>query len=120
MGHDFREDFGGALLDRPKDTEQHAVGDTAPGARASPRLAFEGLLAFDLTLAQRACQEARTLGCAPPARTGQGKAPHDRFVFIEQDELPTTCPVLQGSEFQRALGESSRGGSEPAGGTAGA
>ncbi len=52
--HDFREDCGGAILDRPNDTEQHAAGDTAPGAIPHPRLAFEGFVAFDLTLAQRA------------------------------------------------------------------
>ena len=41
--HDFIEDFRGAILDRPDDTEQHAAGDTAPGAILHPRLAFEGL-----------------------------------------------------------------------------
>jgi len=81
--HDFIEDFGGAILDGPNDTQQHAASDTAPGARAHPRLPFEGLLAFDLTLAQRACGEASALGCAPPARAGQRKAPQDGFVFIE-------------------------------------
>ena len=54
MRHDFIEDFGGTILDRPNDTQQHATRDTAPGARAHPRLPFEGLLAFDLTLAQGA------------------------------------------------------------------
>jgi hypothetical protein len=108
--HDFVEDFGGPILDRPNDTQQHTTRDTAPGARAHPRLPFEGLLAFDLSLTQRACQEVRPLGCAPPARTGQGKAPHDRFVFIEQDEFPATCSVLQGGELKRARDEISWGG----------
>src|SRR5437879_13570568 len=71
---DRREDLGGPILDRPKDTEQHPAGDTAPGAIASPRLAFEGCVAFDLTLTQRSGGEASTLGCAPPARAGEGKA----------------------------------------------
>ena len=30
--HNFIEDFGGAILDRPQDAEQHAAGDPAPGA----------------------------------------------------------------------------------------
>jgi hypothetical protein len=51
--HDGRDDCGGTLLDRPKDTEEPAAGDPAPGARASPCLAFEGGVAFALTLAQR-------------------------------------------------------------------
>jgi len=108
--HDFIEDFGGPILDRPNDTEQHATRDTAPGARAQPCLPFEGLLALDLTLAQWACQESSPLGFAPPARAGQGKAPHDRFIFIEQDDLTATCSGLEGGEFQRAISEISGGG----------
>ena len=73
---------------------------------------------FDLALAQRACGQAIALGAAPPAQPGQGKAPHDRFIFIEQDDLTSTCPVLQGGEFERAIGEISRGGIEPSSGTA--
>jgi hypothetical protein len=30
--HNFREDFGGAILDRPQDAEQHPAGDPAPRA----------------------------------------------------------------------------------------
>ena len=32
--HNFREDFGGAILDRPQDAEQPPAGAPAPGARA--------------------------------------------------------------------------------------
>ena len=35
VGHDFIEDFGGPILDRANDTEQHAAGDAAPGAIAA-------------------------------------------------------------------------------------
>src|SRR5438270_13925448 len=66
--HSFREDFGGAILDGADDTEQHTAGDTAPGAILPPRLAFEGLLAFDLALAQWTRREASALHFAPPAR----------------------------------------------------
>jgi|ERR1044072_1432602 len=52
--HDFIEDFGGAVLDRPNDTEQYAARHTAPRAILQPRVAFEGFLAFNLTLAQGA------------------------------------------------------------------
>jgi hypothetical protein len=114
--HDFIEDFGGTILDRPNDTEQHPAGDTAPGAILQPRLAFEGFVAFDLTLTQGAGGEARTLCFAPPARAGQGKAPQDRFVFIEQNDLATTSPVLQGGEVDRARGEVGGVGIEPPGG----
>src|SRR6266700_7471584 len=54
MRDDLREDFGCPILDGPNDTEQHAARDTAPGASIYPCLAFEGLLACALTLAQRA------------------------------------------------------------------
>jgi hypothetical protein len=83
MGHDFIEDAGSAILDCPNDTKQHAAGNAAPGAITPPRLAFEGLLAFDLALAQGACRQAIALGAAPPAPSGEGKAPQDRFIFVE-------------------------------------
>ena len=70
-----------------------------------PRLAFEGFVAFDLSLAQRACGEAHALGGAPPAGAGQGKAPENRFVFIEQNDLAPTCLVLEGGKFESAIGE---------------
>ena len=40
VGHNFIEDFGGAILDRANDTQQHAAGDAAPGAVTQPGLAF--------------------------------------------------------------------------------
>jgi hypothetical protein len=73
-------DFGGPILDCPNDTQQHTAGNPAPGAMVYPRLAFEGLLAFDLTLAQRACGEAGALGCAPPARARRARPPEARRV----------------------------------------
>src|SRR5215475_7416942 len=117
VGHDFREDFRGPILDRADDTEQHAAGDAAPGAILQPRLAFEAFCAFDLTLAQGTDREARALGGAPPAGAGEGKAPEDRFVFIEQNDLAPTSPGLQGSQFERAISEISRGGIKATGGT---
>ena len=100
MWDDLIEDFGGPILDGAKHAEQHAAGDTAPGAILYPGLAFEGLLTFDLALAQGPRREARALGFAPPARAGQGKAPQDGFVFVEQNDLTTACPILQGGEFE--------------------
>ena len=116
VGHDFIEDFGGPILDGAKHAEQHATGDTTPGAIASPRLTFAGLLTVDLTLAQGTYREADALGGAPPARAGEGKAPQDGFVFIEQNDLATMGLVLQGGEFERAVSEISWGGGQLAGG----
>ena len=96
--HEFIEDFRGAILDRTDDAEQHPAGDTAPRAILPPRVAFEGLLAFDLTWAQRACRDTSALGGAPPACAEQGKAPEDGFVFVEQNDFATACPILQGGE----------------------
>jgi hypothetical protein len=103
--HDFVEDFGGPILHGADNAEQHAAGDTAPGAIASPRLAFAGLLTFDLTLAQGTSREAGALGGAPPAGAGQGKAPQDGFVCIEQNDLPTASLVLEGGQFQSPIRE---------------
>src|SRR5919201_2359799 len=73
VGHDFIEDFRGAILDGADDAEQHPAGDAAPGAILPPRLAFERFLAFDLALAQGTYREASALGRVPPAGAGQGK-----------------------------------------------
>ncbi len=85
MGDHLREDFGGPILDSADDAEQYAAAHAAPGARAEPRLAFEGFLTFDLTLTQWPQREARALGFAPPAGAGQSKTPEDSFIFIEQN-----------------------------------
>ncbi len=87
---------------------------------ADPRVAFEALLAFDLTLAERTRRKASTLRCAPPARPEHGKAPQDRFVFIEQNDLATARLVLESRECERAVGEISRGGGQAPGGAIGA
>ena len=83
MGYDLVEDFRGPILDGTNDAEQHPAGDADPGAILHPRLTFEAFFAFDLALAQGTYREARALGCAPPAGAGQGKTPHDGFIFIE-------------------------------------
>ena len=72
----------------------------------------------DLALTQWAGGQAIPLGAAPPAQPRQGKAPHNRFIFIEQDDLTSTCPVLEGGELQRAISDVCRGGIEPSSGTA--
>jgi hypothetical protein len=81
-------------------------------------LAFEGFVAFDLTLAQGPGGEARALGAAPPARSGQGKAPQDGFILIQQNDVALARAILQGSEFDRAIGQVGWVRSEPPGGTA--
>src|SRR5439155_21445692 len=53
----------------------------------------------------------------PQARKGEGKAPQDGFVFIEQNDLATPSLVLQGGEFERAVSEISRGGIKATSGT---
>jgi hypothetical protein len=116
----FIEDFGGAVLDRAKHTEQHAARDTAPGAIAHPCLAFETLLAFDLAVAEGTREQTSALHGAPPARPGQSTAPQDRFVFLEHNHLATTCLVLEGGKCERAVREISRGGIPSAGGAIGA
>ena len=118
--HNCIEDFGSTILDCPQDAEQHTAGDPAPGAIVEPRLAFEGFIAFDLTLTQGPREQTRALGGAPPAGAGQGKAPEDRFVFIKQNDLAPTCPVLEGRKVDRAIGEVGGGGIEATRGPIGA
>ena len=117
MRHDLIEHFGGPILDGTKHAQQHAAGDAAPGAILPPRLAFAGFLAFDLALAQWPYWEASALGGVPPARAGQGKAPQDGFVGIEQNDLPTARLVLEGGKFQSPIREVSGVGLQATGGT---
>lgn len=119
VGHDFREAFRGAILHRTDDAEHHTAGDATPGAILHPRLALQRLLTFALTLTQRPCREARALGGAPPARTGQGTAPQDRFVCRAHHALAPAGAVFQGREVDRARGEVGRVGIELAGRAAG-
>jgi hypothetical protein len=116
VGHDFIEDFGGPILDGAQDAEQYPTGDAAPGAILHPCLAFAGLLTFDLTLAQGTYREADALGGAPPARAGEGKAPQDGFIGIEQNNLAPARLVLEGRECKRTVGKISWGGGQLAGG----
>ena len=94
MGNDLIEDFRGPILDGTDDAEQHAAGDAAPRAIPQPRLAFEAFFAFALARAQGPYREASALGCAPPTYPGEGKTPYDRFIFIEQNDLAPTRPIL--------------------------
>src|SRR5262250_1209710 len=117
MRHDFIEDFRGAILDRANDTEQHTTGHPAPGTIASPRLAFETLVALDLAWAQGTQGQASALRFAPPACPRQSKAPEDRFILIEQNDLTLTSSVLQGGKFERRPRQLSGGGSKSPRGT---
>src|SRR4029450_10374443 len=120
MRDDLIKDFGGPILDGAQHAEQHPAGDAAPGAILQPRLAFEGLLAFALALAPWTYREASALGCAPPAGTGEGKAPQDGFGFRGHNDRATTSLLLQGGKCERAVSESSRGGIKATSGTIGA
>src|SRR6266446_760349 len=86
VGHDFRENLHGAIVDRAEDAEQDAAGEAAPRTIPEPRWAFEGCLAVYLALAQRPCGETRTLGAAPPAQPREGKAPEDGFLFVKHND----------------------------------
>ena len=117
--HDLIEDARGPILHGTNDVEQHATGAPAPRAIADPRLPFERLFTSDVTLAEWTRGEAIALGAAPPAQPGQGKAPEDRFIFIEQNDLATAGLVLEGGECEGARGEVGGGRIESSGGAAG-
>jgi hypothetical protein len=117
MGDNLIEDFRGPILDSADDAEQHATGDAAPRAILHPRLAFEAFCTFDLALAQWTYREASAVGFPPPAGPGEGKAPQDGLIFIEQNDLAPASTVFQGGEFERGIREVRRIGIEPPGRT---
>jgi hypothetical protein len=104
MGHDFIEDARRAVLHGPNDIEQHPAGDAAPAAIPLPGLAFEALLGVDLALAQRAGGQAVALAASPPAAPRQGKAPQHGLLLVEQHDFALARPILQGLEFEAAIG----------------
>jgi hypothetical protein len=114
---DLIEDLRCPILDRSNDTEQDPAGDAAPGAIAAPGVAFERFLPFDLAATQGTGGEPCALRGAPPASPGEGKAPQDRFIGIQQDELAATGLVLERRQFDRGIGEGSGVGSKLPGGT---
>jgi hypothetical protein len=117
VGHDFIENPGGAILHRTDDIEQDATGNATPATALLPGLAFETLLSVDLALTQGAHGEAVALASSPPAASGQGKAPQHGLILIEQDDLVLTRPILQGLQFESAIGQVGGVGIEPTGGT---
>jgi hypothetical protein len=116
MGHALREDTRCTILDSPDNAEQDAAGEATPGAILGPRLAFACLFPFDLRVTQWAGRQASALGAAPPAQPREGKAPQDRFIFVEQNDCTPTRSVFKGGEVDRAIGEVGRRGIEPSGG----
>jgi hypothetical protein len=116
--HDLREDFRGPILDGTDNAEQHPAGDAAPRALRPPRLAFEAFVAFAVALAQGTYRAASAVGLAPPTCPGEGQTPHDRFIFIEHNDLASTGPILSGGQCERSPRQLSRGRSQPPGGTA--
>jgi hypothetical protein len=117
---DLIEDFGSPVLDGANHTASHAARETAPGAIAQPRWAFETLRAFALAWAEGTRGPTSALRGAPPARPGQRQAPQDRCVCIEQNDLATARLEREGGKCERAVSESSRGGIQSAGGVVGA
>jgi hypothetical protein len=83
-----------------------------------PGVPFEGLLTLHLTSREGARGQAVALGlAAPPAGAGEGKAPQDRFVGIEQDELAAPRLVRERRQFDRGRREGRRVGRKQSGGT---
>ncbi len=117
MRDNLREDFRGAILDGANDAEQYAAGETAPRAILQPRLTFEAFFACDVALAQRTCWETSAVGFAPPAGTGEGKAPQDGLIFVEHNDLAPASTVLQRGEFDGGIRKVRGGRLEPSGGT---
>ena len=79
-------------------------------------MAFQGLLTVDLTLAQGTCGEASPQRFALPPGSGQGKAPEERFVFIEQNDLTSASLVLEGGKFKSTIRKVSGVGIQATGG----
>ena len=85
----------------------------SPVARASPSVTFKRFLSFDLAASQLLCVQTCSRSAAPPAQPMQSKAPQNRFVYIEQDDLTPACLVLECSKSDRGIRECSQVESQP-------
>jgi hypothetical protein len=54
--------------------------------------------------------QAIPLGFAPPARAGQGKTPQDGLIFMQENDLVSSCAILEGGEFKGGIGQGRRVG----------
>ena len=78
-----REALRGALRPGADDAEDHAPGDTAPGALRGPCLPCARLVAGDVAGPQGWGRQAKARGCAaPPTRPGQSNTPEERCIVI--------------------------------------
>jgi hypothetical protein len=100
VGHDFIEDFRGAILYSADDVQQDPAANTVPGAMLRPDLAFERFFPFHVAGTQRPGGQAIALGAARPPSMEEGKTPHDSLIGVQQDDLASPRPVFQGSQFE--------------------
>src|SRR5439155_1438275 len=85
-----------AILDGPDDAKQHPAGHTAPAPRAPPRLAFAGLVAFDVAAAEGPGGQAKALRfVVPPTCPGQGKTRENGCICLEHNALPPLSAELR-------------------------
>ena len=70
-----------------------------------PDLAFERFFTFDMAGTQRTRGQTIALRAARPPSMEEGKTPHNGLIRVEQDDLASTRPILQGSQVDRAIGE---------------
>ena len=89
-------------MDSAQDTEPHPAGHTTPTPVAAPRLAFEGLVAFDVTAAEGPCRQAKALGFWKALRQVYGKTRWQRcWVHKSANVLDKLPKDLQPQAKQR-------------------
>jgi hypothetical protein len=120
VGHDFVEDLRGPLLHSAKNVEQDPAADPAPGAILRPGPTLARCFPFDTAGAQRAGGQAIAWRAARPPAMEEGKAPDDRLIRVEQDDLAALRAIFQSRQGDGARGEVSRLGSEQSRGATGA
>jgi hypothetical protein len=113
VGDDRRADAGGAVLDGPNDIAQDAAGTPAPTVLLRPCLAFATLLGVDVAVVAWADGQAGALRPSSPPASGEGQTPLHRLLLGEENALPLTRPIFQGSLCEVARGAGCRVGSAP-------
>jgi hypothetical protein len=106
---DLIADLGCPIVDSSNDTEQDPAGDQAPEALVAPGLAFER--------PPHACSDSASGGAGGGGSAGQGQAPQERCVGIEQEDCAPMGLGRKRRQCDRGVGEGRRGGRKQSGGT---
>ncbi len=115
-GHDFIADLGGSVLHGAHQGAQDPILEAVPGVIRPPGLPLTRCGLVHLALGQGTEGQPIARRLMPPAGPGQGKAPQDGLVFLQEDDLATLGAVCEGGECKASRHQGGGVGLQTSGG----